>query len=185
MRQRTNNRAGGLLISLRRFIRQTKGAVAIEFAMIFPIMITIYFGVVEMSQGLAASRKVTMLTSTVGDIVAQFGATGITTADLVGIYDAADEIMRPFPTDGLGQLRINVYSVTTVAANNWSYSPDGECVGGQPTVPANLLASGGSVIIAHVCYVHNSVLHRFFTSDPTFTDTFYMRPRGVSFIVGP
>lgn len=180
MRPNTDHKAGGLLIKLRRFIVQTKGAVAIEFAMIFPIMITIYFGVVELSHGLAASRKVTMLTSTVGDLVAQFETIGPTT--LTGLYDAADEIMRPFGTNGTNQLKINVYSVTTVAANNWSYSPSGECLGGAPTVPANLLASGGSVIVAHVCYIHNSILHRFFTSDPTFTDTFYLRPRQADFI---
>ncbi len=170
-----DQKAGGFLMAMRKFIANTKGAIAIEFAFIFPIMIVIYFGVVEMSHALAANRKVTMLTSTVGDLVAQFPA--ITTADLVGIYDAAEEIMRPFPTDGIGQLRINVYSVSTVPADDWNYSPQGECTGGAPAVPPALLASGGSVIVAHVCYVHNSILHRFFTTDPTFTDTFYLRPR--------
>ena len=63
---------------LRRFGVHTKGAIAIEFAMIFPIMITIYFGVVEMSNALAANRKVTMLTSTVdGDCPAREGRTRV------------------------------------------------------------------------------------------------------------
>ncbi len=180
MRAKKQKKAGVLLALLHRFKKQTKGAIAIEFAMIFPLMITIYFGVVEMSNALAASRKVTMLTSTVGDIVAQFEKIGPNA--MAGIYDAADEIMRPFSTNGLGQLRINVYSVTTVPANNWSYTPSGACPEGQPAVPANLLASGGSVIVAQVCYVHNSILNRFFTTDPSFSDTFFLRPRQVDFI---
>ncbi len=180
MRPKKDHKAGGFLITLRRFIGQTKGAIAIEFAMIFPIMITIYFGVVEISQGLAASRKVTMLTSSVGDLVAQFDEIGPTT--IAGLFDAADEIMRPFATTGTDQLKINIYNVTTIPANNWSYSPNGECVGGAPPVPAALLASGGSVIVAHVCYIHNSILHRFFTTDPTFSDTLYLRPRQGEFI---
>lgn len=180
MRAKEHHKAGGLLALFQRFKVATKGAIAIEFAMIFPLMITIYFGVVEMSNALAASRKVTMLTSTVGDIVAQFRDIGPN--DMAGIYDAADEIMRPFSTNGLGQLRINVYNVTTVPANNWSYTPNGACPDGQPAVPANLLASGGSVIVSQVCYVHNSILSRFFTTDPTFTDVFFLRPRQVEFI---
>lgn len=180
MSSKTNHKTGGFLTLLRRFGVHTKGAIAIEFAMIFPIMITIYFGVVEMSNALAASRKVTMLTSTVGDLVAQFSTVGPTA--MSGLYDAADEIMRPFDTTGTNQLRINVYSVSGTPANNWNYSPDGECVGGAPTVPAALLASGGSVIVSHVCYQHTSILHHFFATDPMFTETFFLRPRQVDTI---
>ncbi len=172
-----NHKAGGFLMLLRRFGVHTTGAVAIEFAMIFPIMITIYFGVVEMSNALAANRKVTMLTSTVGDLVAQFSSVGPT--KMTGLYAGAEEIMRPFDIDGTDQLKITVYSVSAIPANNWSYTPDGACVGGAPNVPANLLASGGSVIVSHVCYRHDSILHKFFATDPTFTETFFLRPRQV------
>ncbi len=177
MRTTKNHKAGGFLMLLRRFGVHTKGAIAIEFAMIFPIMITIYFGVVEISNALAASRKVTMLTSTVGDLVAQFPDVGPTR--MAGLYAGAEEIMRPFDINGTNQLKITVYSVSAIPANNWTYAPDGECVGGAPTVPANLLASGGSVIVSHVCYRHDSILHNFFATDPTFTETFFLRPRQV------
>ncbi len=180
MKQRENRKAGGLIMMLRRFLVQTKGAMAVEFAMIFPLMLTIYFGTVEMSHALAASRKVTLLTSTVGDIVAQFATIGPNA--LAGIYDAADEIMRPFETDGAGQLRINVFSIAVDPADNWTHSPNGACPQGTPAVPAALLASGGSVIVAQVCYIHNSILSQFFTSDPTFSDVFYLRPRQVDVI---
>lgn len=175
MKQSKNRKAGGLIMWMHRFLVQTKGAIAVEFAMIFPLMITIYFGTVEMSHALAASRKVTMLTSTVGDIVAQFETIGPN--DMAGIYDASDEIMRPFETTGTGQLRINVFSISTDPTENWTHSPDGACPQGTPAVPPALLASGGSVIIAQVCYIHNSILSKFFTSDPTFSDVFYLRPR--------
>ena len=160
---------------LRRFRVQTAGAIAIEFALIFPIMITMYFGVVEISHGLSASRKVTMVTSTVGDLVSQFNTIGPDTMD--GLFAASTEIMRPFTTTGSGQLKINVYSVSTDVANDWNYKTGGDCAGGVPSVPANLLASGGSVIVSRVCYEFDSILHRFFTPNHTFSDTFYLRPR--------
>ena len=181
MRKMTGKFTRGTNKLFKRFRVATAGAIAIEFALIFPVMVTIYFGVVEMSQGLAASRKVTMVTSTVGDLVAQFSSVGPTA--MSGVYAASAEIMRPYDTGGSGQLKINVYSISTDPADDWSHTNgNGSCSGGTPTVPANLLASGGSVIVSRVCYVHNSVLHRFFTSDPTFTDTFFLRPRQTDLI---
>ena len=82
----------------------------------------------------------------------------------------------------MGQLRINVYNITTDPTKDWSYTPNGGCVSGVPAVPPALLASGGSVIVAQVCYIHNSILSQFFTTDPTFSDTFFLRPRQVEFI---
>lgn len=170
----------GVMRLLRRFGAQTKGAIAIEFAIILPIMITMYFGVVEISHALAANRKVTMTTSTVGDLVAQFATVGPNTMN--GLVTAASEIMRPFNTGGSGQLKVNVYSISNIPANDWSYSPSGQCASGTPQVPAALLASGGSVIVSRVCYDFDSILHRFFAPTTNFEDTFYLRPRQGNFI---
>ncbi|MEM7429611.1 MAG: TadE/TadG family type IV pilus assembly protein [Pseudomonadota bacterium] len=180
MKRTEKMRKRGILMLLRRFGAQTKGAIAIEFAIILPIMITMYFGVVEIGHALAANRKVTMTTSTVGDLVAQFSTIGPNAMN--GLVTAASEIMRPFDTSGSGQLKINVYSISNTPTNDWTYTQGGACAGGTPTVPAALLASGGSVIVSRVCYDFDSILHRFFTANETFEDTFYLRPRQGNFI---
>lgn len=45
---------------LRHFGRDKRGASAIEFALLAPLMIGLYIGCVEISEGIAAYRKVTL-----------------------------------------------------------------------------------------------------------------------------
>ncbi len=165
---------------LRRFRVQVAGAVAIEAALVFPILLLAYVGVVEISYALTANRKVNMVASTVGDMIAQFNRTGPKALD--GLFVAAGEIMKPFDATGL---RINVYSIAGEAdeANDWDYKNSAvTCTGETPTVPDGLLDEGGSVIITRVCYEFDSILHEFFPLGTVLANTYYTRPRRTDFI---
>jgi Flp pilus assembly protein TadG len=172
----------------KRFKREESGAIAIEFAFIFPLLILIYFGIVEMGNALAASRKVTLLTGTVADIVAQYDE--ISKSDLDKLFLATTEILRPFEANS-SNLRIEVFSITVddddAQVQSWpgKVSNGGTCGDANapaPTVPADILANKGSVIVAKVCYKYDSILHRFFATDPSFNEVFFVRPRRVDAI---
>ena len=45
---------------LARFVGDCRGVSAVEFAMLLPVMMTLYLGSVEASQGIATNRKVTI-----------------------------------------------------------------------------------------------------------------------------
>jgi Flp pilus assembly protein TadG len=60
-------RAEALSRHLRGLIRDQRGVSAVEFAMLLPLMITLYLGAVEISQGVGIDRKVTLTTRTVAD----------------------------------------------------------------------------------------------------------------------
>ena len=51
--------------------RDRKGLAAIEFAMLVPIMLVMFFGVVELSSGVAVDRKVTLVARTLSDLTSQ------------------------------------------------------------------------------------------------------------------
>ena len=68
---------------------------AVEFALLLPLMLTLYLGVVEVSQGIAADRKVTMTARTVADLVAQVSS--INNTDMTNSLNAATAVMAPFP----------------------------------------------------------------------------------------
>ena len=48
-----------------------RGVAAIEFAMIVPIMLVMFFGTVEFSSGVAVDRKVTLMARTLSDLTSQ------------------------------------------------------------------------------------------------------------------
>ena len=46
---------------VRRLLRDKRGISAVEFAMLLPLMVTLYLGGVEVSQAVAIDRKVTLI----------------------------------------------------------------------------------------------------------------------------
>ena len=68
---------------LRSFGRDRRGASAIEFALIAPLMLGLYIGCVEISDGVAADRKVTLTAGALANLTAQ--VTTISTVDMDNI----------------------------------------------------------------------------------------------------
>ena len=56
---------------IRKYLRNKSGLAATEFALVAPIMIFLFFAVVEGSDALTASRKVSLAANTLSDLVAQ------------------------------------------------------------------------------------------------------------------
>ncbi|MGI9481764.1 MAG: TadE/TadG family type IV pilus assembly protein [Hyphomicrobiales bacterium] len=173
---------------LVHFKQEISGAIAIEFAFAVPLLITLYLGMVEMGNAIAADRKVTLLSSTVGDIVAQHDQ--ISKAELDNIFLATKEIMRPFQADN-SNLRIEVFSITVDSDDAQISSWPGKVTNGgtcgnanaaAPAVPSEMLAVSPSVIVAKVCYKYSSLLNYFFKTDPSFNEVFFIRPRHVDAI---
>jgi len=97
-----------LAARLRRFGYDEQGVSAIEFALLLPLMITLYLGGVEVSQAVSADRKTTLVAHTVGDLIAQM--TNATTAagpnSVDDVLAAASTVAYP-----LSGLRITLSSV--------------------------------------------------------------------------
>lgn len=90
------------------FHRDEKGIAALEFALLLPVMLALYFGVLEVSRLTRASQKVAQVADTIADLTARKltggnspGQAGITNADLVDIFSAANMIIAPLPPRGL------------------------------------------------------------------------------------
>ena len=65
--------------------------------MLLPLMLTLYLGTVEISQGIGADRKVTLTARTVADLVSQVSS--INNADMTNSLNAAAAVMAPFPVE--------------------------------------------------------------------------------------
>jgi hypothetical protein len=61
-------RAQGLL---RRFRKDNRAVAATEFALLLPVMLTMYIGTVEITEAYYVDRRVTLLTRVAGDLIAR------------------------------------------------------------------------------------------------------------------
>ena len=118
-----------------RLGRDQRGVSAVEFAMLLPLMITLYLGAVEISQAVGIDRKVTLTTRTVADLASQ--VTTINNADMANLLERVGRGDRAVPDRQ--PLKVTV-SAVDIDANGtakvaWSDTLNGtKRAGGQSTV---------------------------------------------------
>jgi Flp pilus assembly protein TadG len=93
----------GLRSLLVRFVRAKDGVAAVEFALILPFMLALYAGSIELSDLISVDRRITVISSTVGDLVSRKDGE-IYETELTDYFNAAEEIITPYKTTGLKQL---------------------------------------------------------------------------------
>src|SRR5690606_1058527 len=171
-----------------RLLRDQSGVSAVEFALIAPVMIIIYFGLVEFSQGYMAERRASHAASMVADLVAQSGGTNI--RDLESTFMIGDMIMRPFSSTPLS---IRVSSVTVdargVATVEWSRAKSAKDPKGGDIMPArkpgdpitdlppDLITDGETVILGETNYGYVSAFGQMIPGGIAFKRSYYLRPR--------
>jgi len=163
---------------LRRFGCDARGLAAVEFALIVPLMLTLYFGTLETSDALTASRRVTNVAQTAADLVAQ--VTTVSSSDLTDIFAASTAILTPFDTSAV---KITISSVVADSSNKttvaWSstYNGTARITNSAVTLPTGLTSANTSVIMAEVTYTYTSPIATFITGPIVMTETAYLRPR--------
>lgn len=153
-------RAPALSKTFVRFVRSAGGLAAVEFALIAPIMILLFFGVVEASGALSASRKTLLASNTLADLVAQ--ETQILKADLDDLFVGMEDVIDPRDIT----VTFRVLSVTFDTADgkvkvDWSY----DSTGAEPYAPGTeysgsldvaLFDDTSSLVIAETAYDYAS-----------------------------
>lgn len=99
-------RPSGVMARLSRFRAARAGVAAVEFALILPIMVLLYLGMVEVTFGVNIDRKVTILSRTIGDLTGR--SPDISNAELNTIFGAGLSVMAPFAS---GDVKMRLSSV--------------------------------------------------------------------------
>jgi Flp pilus assembly protein TadG len=161
-----------------RCVQDQRGVSAVEFALLLPLMVSLYLGGVEISQGLTIDRKVTLVARTVADLSAQ--ATSISNSDMTNILNAATAVMLPY---SMTPVKVTVSQVTIDANGNatisWSDTKNGtaRAKGSTISLPSALNIPSSSLIWAEVSYDYKPVIGYVITGTMKLTDQIYMRPR--------
>jgi Flp pilus assembly protein TadG len=162
--------------ALTRFGTDRGGVSAVEFALIAPVMIAMFFGAVAVSQGVAADRKVTITARTLSDLVSQ--ATSVTSNDVTNIFAAGAAIMTPYSATEL-HAKISSVNIDSsgVAKIGWSFASNATARAKNDivTVPAALATAGTQLIWSEVSYTFNPAV--VLPTGLTLGDQFYTRAR--------
>ena len=179
----TVEQRGGCL----RYGSDVRGVASIEMALIFPMMLIIFVGLIDASNLMTANRRVTQTASTLGDLVTQ--APGqIWSTDMDGFFNAAQSIMDPFPADSIIMEFFTFKKSGGGAALEWSYSNSNQTCGAAPAADdaemLKLMTEDNDVVVSRVCYNWEPVLGIIlgFTTS-TIEDQIMLRPRQTARIV--
>ncbi|CAN7184093.1 pilus assembly protein [Phenylobacterium sp. LjRoot164] len=167
-------------------IGDRRGSAAVEFAFIVPIVLALYFGMVEATQALLANRRASAVTTAVGDLVTQQAQ--VTTADVNNIFNASTAIMKPFATD---QLAIRVTSIEINASGapvqKWTRD-NGKTIAATnvSTVAASMRTPNTAVLRAETVYTYRTPFQQMLPGSFTFRHKMDLAPRaGVPITLNP
>jgi Flp pilus assembly protein TadG len=148
-------------LGLKALLRCQNGVVAIEAALILPLLILMYFGMWDVTHYISENRKVTSIAGTVADLVGQhrrFVVHTATTGDLQDYFRVAAMVMKPDTDSGI---RIRVASYRPVLAGTvttptlvWSVNNGkGLNCTKNPTNAEllSLMGAGKDVVVTQVC----------------------------------
>jgi Flp pilus assembly protein TadG len=168
------------------------GVAAIEFALVFPVMLLLFIGSFETTNLVLAFMKLEASAETAADLVAQTKVnTVLQSTDFTNITNAAKQVLTPLPTSGT-QLKIAYASVTYstgAAAIDWHYEVNSATAITTGNIPngaslSNLgsqtTGSTDSVIIVELTYAYSSPLSYVLNSSYTLSESAFNRPRYVN-----
>jgi Flp pilus assembly pilin Flp len=179
---------------IRRLRRDKSGVAAIEFAFIAPLMFFMFVGTVEMSQAITVDRRVTIVASTVADLVAR--EQQVAKKDLDVIMQVINVLLAPYPSAPLEVTLMVVGSKVGAVPGDknrvcWSFehqhatpsSVGSYVINTDYDLPPGIIEPGGSVVVAEVAYNYKPLLFDYFIRVGfPLRDRFFLKPRVSSFI---
>ena len=146
--------AGSLAKALRQLAKGREASAAVEFALVLPIMLTMYLGSMELGQAFSVDQRITIIAGTVGDLVARAdGSISGTTLD--SYFQAAQAIVGPFSTTGLKQV-VTVVHVDNAGVTNVEWSKGYN--GGSPKATGVAYPGPNAIPTAMLAISHNSIV---------------------------
>lgn len=167
---------------LRKFVHDRKGLAALEFALIAPFMLLLYFGVVDLANWYMMHRRLVLAGSTMADLTTQSAGT-VTSADMAKYWTGVGDIIAPMTVSNVNLTMRNYRKDSNSARRQWTYSQGSSCSGNPSAeqlvaIATGEMTEGNDILIAEVCTTLSPiVLQVFGWNDIKLDYQIGMRPR--------
>ena len=177
--------------TLRTKVRQAwqdrHGLAFVEFGLALPLLMTLFYGAIELTRYILIAQKVEKMAHTMADVTAQYPTVSV--ASLNQVMVAASDIMRPFSMSTNGRIMVSsLYRAPgeATAVVNWRYEGGGTLVetsrlgtvGATPVVPGGFVfEERENVIGAEVFYRFSPLISSQFFGTTTVYRTAFYKPR--------
>jgi Flp pilus assembly protein TadG len=181
--------------ALTRFVGECRGVSAVEFALIAPLMISLYFGCAEVSDAIAVDRKVSLIAGTLANLTASCGdstASGgcpssttppnnITNTEMNNIFAAATAIATPYSSGPL-TMRLSCIAIGSDGKVTVPWSATSGSISKLTTftfsdTETSLKVNSTQLIYAEVSYAYTPIVGTSFIPNLTLSDHMFMTPR--------
>jgi Flp pilus assembly protein TadG len=174
----------------KQFQADESGMSAVEFAFVLPVLLSIFIGVTEVGQAISISRKVTITTRTITDLVTQ--NTTLTQSQLNTLLEASAETIAPYASSNLSITVSEIYTnssgqSTVCWSGSYPYVTNALTPGTTFQLPSNLLTAGSNGSYTPTYLLYGLVSYSY---TPTFgyniigtlplADHIYLAPRNSS-----
>jgi Flp pilus assembly protein TadG len=172
-----------MLRRIREVLFRRDGTALVEFALILPIMITLFMGVFEVTRVVAASMRLMNAAQSMADLVAEQSSVSDTSSSMTDFCNGSKLTMTPLSGSSLKIAVASVTNYSTGTKVDWNDTTCGNAtaVSAATTLAAPLVPNtNDSVIIVQATYAYTSPISYVLASSFTLTQTAYARPRNVT-----
>lgn len=163
----------------RAFLAHDEAVAAVEFALLLPVMLLLYFGGVEVTQAVLVNRQVGLTATTVTNLVCQYTTISQST-QMPDILNASTQVMSPYSAANVqvvvSSISIDSHGNATVA---WSQTLNGTALtqGQSVTLPSALDVPNSTVVLGKVTYAYSPPYDFMHIGPFNLSSTVYMLPR--------
>lgn len=161
------------LMKIAALGRADSGIAALEFALLAPIMIFLFFAIVEGSNALSVARRVSIAANTLADLASQ--ESQLSDDQIDDLFTGVGQVIRQGPiVANIRLVSLILDPDTEEVVVHWSY----DNTGGQPYAPgslytdladASLLDASSSLIVGEIDYSYAPPLTKALIPNMTFS----------------
>jgi Flp pilus assembly protein TadG len=168
--------SAALRSSAMRLVRDSRGIAAVEFAVIVPLMLVMFFGMIEFSSGVAVNRKVALVTQELADLTSRYQS--VSDTDFTNFNNIGIAMMKPYDSTPLKATISELYIDPSTGAGRVQWSK-----GAVPRT-VNSTAVPSTVVVPSALIARDPVTHAILPGQYLiFTEANYLYTPAVGYVM--